>query len=277
MNKDSETDSAINFEFPTTRTMLAEFISKKQSGRNSVSLRQFARNFGVSAAYLSRILAGKRKIPLSRVEQICERIDAPKDWKKLFRLVAAFEGSKGGEQNDFRKQIKLLTTKHPEYSMVSDACFQIICGWHHAAIIELTKINGFKSEPAWISARLGISLMDTQLAIDRLLRFGMLVEVRGKIKAAAAGFAVPDISSSAIKKFHEMMLGKALHALKYTPVSQRNFQSSIVASSKAKMVEANLRINHFLDELTHWLESGEQDCLYAVGIQAFPIEKDQPG
>jgi uncharacterized protein (TIGR02147 family) len=269
------TDSENSVAFPTTRTMLAEFISKKQAGRQSVSIRLFARNFGVSAAYLSRILAGKRKIPLSRVEQICERVDAPKEWKKLFKLVAAYEGSKSAHQNEFRKQIETLTAKHPEYTMVSDACFQIICGWQHGAIIELTKLKGFKSEPAWIAARLGISVMDTHLAIDRLLRFGLLIEQGGRLKASAAGFSVPDVSSSAIRQFHEMMLSKALHSLRYSPVEKRNFQSSIVATSQTKILEANQRINDFIDDLTRWLESGEQDCLYAIGIQAFPIEKMQ--
>jgi hypothetical protein len=52
--------------------------------------------------------------------------------------------------------------------------FQFLSAWHHCAILELVAVQGFKTDVRWIAEVLGIGTDDVNIALQRLLRLGLL-------------------------------------------------------------------------------------------------------
>lgn len=49
------------------------------------------------------------------------------------------------------------------YSSLEQDIFEAVSGWYHFSIVELTRVEGFESDPAWISRHLGISTIEADL------------------------------------------------------------------------------------------------------------------
>jgi hypothetical protein len=48
----------------------------------------------------------------------------------------------------------------------------MISDWYHFAILDLTRLDDFQPEPAWVSRKLGLTVSEVKIAVERLLRLG---------------------------------------------------------------------------------------------------------
>lgn len=66
----------------------------------------------------------------------------------------------------------MVSAEDSTYKLISQDIFATIADWYHLAILDLSLMKDFKSSPSWISARLGISVLEAKIAVDRLVRLG---------------------------------------------------------------------------------------------------------
>ncbi len=52
--------------------------------------------------------------------------------------------------------------------------FKVIADWQHFAILNLTQVEGFKSEPRYVAKRLGLSIHTVKRCVQRLQDVGLL-------------------------------------------------------------------------------------------------------
>jgi uncharacterized protein (TIGR02147 family) len=60
--------------------------------------------------------------------------------------------------------------------------FHLIADWYHYAILELCTCEDFEPRAEWVAERLGITANETELALERLQRLGLLEITKGRWK-----------------------------------------------------------------------------------------------
>src|SRR5690606_17229130 len=107
--------------------------------------------------------------------------------------------------------------------------FRAIADWYHLAILELIPLESFENSPKWIARNLGISEIEVQLAVDRLIRLGLVRMEDGElILQQGDGFIPGDVPSESIKKFHSQILRRAEKALYLQSIDKREYGTYIL-------------------------------------------------
>jgi uncharacterized protein (TIGR02147 family) len=226
------------------------------------SLRAFSRLLDMNAASVSQILSGKRKVSTKLISRICDDLAVAPDLRQLLL-------------KSMIQHRVAISKEQRAYTQIAMDSFAVMADWYHYAILELTFNSDFKIEPAWLAAQLGIRATEAKIAIERLLRLGLLVEKNGKLRKATAATTngVGNMTSPALKVLQRQLLSKALEAIDLISQEEKDITSMTMSIDPALLPEARTRIKKFRRELCALLESGERSRVYNLGIQLFPLQK----
>jgi transcriptional regulator with XRE-family HTH domain len=244
------------------RTKFRLWLQKKFTDRcqknPKYSLRSFSAFLGIDASTVSQILAGKRSPSQKSLLEICERLSAT---PAELRLLKARRDQAGSD----------------DFHQLSVDTFSVLADWYHYAILELTFVKGFQPEAKWISEQLGISVLETKAALDRLLRLGLLA--RKKMTLVKAENSVTNHTgvntSVARKTLQKQLIAKALAAVDDTPQEEKDITSITMAIDPKNLDQAREMIKQFRRDLCALAETGQQKQVYNLGIQLYPISKKQ--
>ena len=245
-----------------------EFIRRCQKNP-AYSIRAYAQSLGINSSSLSQILSGKRNASEKMIAKFCERIGVEPSLKK-----EVTHSSRVSKQQRLRREKVAVQI---DYHQISLDAFAVISEWFHFALLELTFIKDFSSKPADIARCLGITADEARIAIDRLVRLGLLKQAPdgtlSKSKASITNFG-EEITSPALRALQRQVLEKALHSLESDPVSIRDMSSMTMAIDIKNMDRAKEMITRFRRELCSLLEDGERTQVYHLGIQLYPVSKE---
>jgi uncharacterized protein (TIGR02147 family) len=172
---------------------------------------------------------------------------------------------------NFGREIESLQLTVDTFSVISD--------WYHYAILELTALASFKPEPKWIASQLDISVQETKAAIERLLRLGLLKEVKGSLKRThelVTNHTGMD-TTAARKSLQRQIVSKALVAIDETPQEEKDISSMTMAIDVRRLDQARELIKKFRRDLSALLEDGDPSQVYHLGVQLYPVSKKSPG
>lgn len=232
----------LNSEF---RIRLQDEFSRRMRVNERYSVRAFANHLGVDSSSLSQILSGKRLLSEKKMKTLCDKI--------------GIQTPSESTESDF--------------SLLSMDSFAVISDWYHFAILDLTHLKNFKSDPAWIARKLSIQPMEAIQAFIRLKRLGMLVEKDGRL-VKAEGFYTnysEGVTSAALKEYQRQVIKKALHAVDGCPQERKDITSITIAADSKKLKEAKEKIKNFRRELCAFLEDGESDSVFHLALQLYPV------
>lgn len=231
----------------TVQEFLNRELDRRVKTNSRYSQRGFARSLGLSPGELSEVLRGKRKLGLKAALKISRSMGLnPAETKHLLQL-AQIEKSR-----DWNIETRLTAEPVPlSTSAVEQDVFALVSEWYCFAILNLMDTADFKWNSALVAKRLGLTRPQAQIAMDRLLRLGL-------VKKSPAGKIVPTndmiqstggIPSAAIRSYHRQMLDKAIAALEFQPVQERDI-TGIGFACDPKDIEAIKReISEFQDQL----------------------------
>ncbi|MES2855815.1 MAG: TIGR02147 family protein [Bdellovibrionota bacterium] len=217
------------------------------------SLRAFARSSGISHTVLSLVLSGKRTLAKKSAAKLADYLELAPE-----------------ERNLLLKQQQTPA----EFDTLSLDAFNTISDWYHYAILSMLELPEAKFEARWISKRIGISILDAKLAIERLQRLGLVEEVEsGCWRQAGRPIKIENsLSTVATRKFHKQILGRAVESLDKDSIAVRDFASMTFAMDSSQVAYASKKIQAFRRELTAELESkGSADAVYYMTTQLFPV------
>ena len=143
------------------RGFLRHELARRCAKNSRYSLRAFARALGTDHSTLSQLLRGRRPLAVRTIEQFCDRLGVPEEECQQF-IVA--ERQRRRQSADEPRQIRRLGR---DISI-------LLSDWRHFAILELTRLESFRTDSRWIARVLGSSTDEVNVAIQRLLRFGLL-------------------------------------------------------------------------------------------------------
>lgn len=243
-------------EHPSTR-LLAQILADRKARNPAYSLRALARDLGIGAASLSDALAGKRRLSKTSLKRVAERLElSPLEQEQIFP----------------RQTIRKIEWDEVERLELKEDTFRLIADWYYLAILNLAKVKNCRKEPRWLAERLGISEVEAQTALRRLLRLGLVELHRGKLIRTARPLTTSrDIPSEAVRRHHRGNLRLAERAMDLLPLHQRELSSTTVATNPKNLKKAKdylMKAKHRVAEI---LEAGEPTEVYTLSFQLFPL------
>lgn len=239
--------------------LLRTVISERTEKNPNFSLRAFARATGISHTVLSLVLSGKRPLSKKAASKLADYLELNPEQRQ--HILGGYE-----------------KTKPIEFSSLSLDAFSVIADWYHYAILSLLDLPDTKLEPRSISRRLGITVLEAKLAIERLQRLDLVVqEADGRWRGRGQALKVDNtISTPATRKFNKQLLEKAAESIDRDDISERAISGVSLAIDPSQIEYAKKRIRDFRRELMADLESkGTPDSVYFLTIQLFPVAKTE--
>lgn len=253
------------------KAFLTAELERRRADNKRYSLRAFAADLELNPGYLSRVISGQTHLTVGAAKRAAKALELTKvEAKRLIDSAAV------------SAQLRIVNREAPEMEVSSapplaaelDAdTYAVISDMHHYAILEATFLDEFKPEPKWIAKRLGITALETEYAIARLLRLGLLKREDGTLKKTNASLTTKDKSftTPALKKSQRQIMRLARHALDRDPIETRSSTGMTMAIDPAKLPLAKQMIQAFMEQLCEVLESGERREVYQMGVNLFSL------
>ena len=261
--------------FEYRKILRSEFIDRcKRNPRYSV--RAMARNIGISPAFFSQVLSGRRELSEKKGNTIGKSLGWSSGQIDLF--VDLIRLSK---TTDSERRAKLLhdlslgdaQNRLKKFFGISLKGFTVVSDWYNFAILELLDLSAAQSSPAWIAARLGITKTHVETAICSMLELGLL-ERAGSTLKKTKNCNVGEVPSAAIRKFHSQHLDIAKTAINDQPFEMRHFSGMTMAIESSKYDLAVKKIAAFRKELESLLDGPKRDKVYHLGVQLYRLDKE---
>lgn len=248
------------------QNQLRNFLSQAQKRNPGYSLRAFAKKLQLSPSAVSEILNGKRKVSQKLAHKILLNLDCSPT--EQYRILSLFNQ----DENSFtegKDKLQSLQLSADQYHLISD--------WHHFAILSLAETKGFRADPLWIAKRLGVKVIEAELALERIQRLGLVRWSRKNKTLALTQTQITtsdEIKNQAIKKSHQQDLHLSAEALENAPIEIRDFTSMTMAVDALKIPQAKRMIRDFQAKMSAFLETGEQTEVYKLCVHLIPLSKE---
>jgi uncharacterized protein (TIGR02147 family) len=261
----------MNYSECAYRTILREELEARCARNPTYSLRSFARDLGLAPARLSDVLRGRYGLSRLAAEGIAKRLGwNDQECDRFCDLVESEHGRDQRKREAARERLQTGVGSH--YRQLTLDSFQVISEWYHYVILELAVTEDFQSDEQWISRQLGLNLNVTRAAIARLKRLDLLVQDEdGRLRPTEGTTASPDgVPSDAVKKFHRQVLEKAMRAIDFQDVEQRDLSSMILAIDTDQIPEAKKAIRKFRRDFdTKFGAAKKKNQVYCLATQFF--------
>jgi transcriptional regulator with XRE-family HTH domain len=247
------------------RSLLQLELTARCQKNPNYSLRSFARSLQVEPSALSQIINGKR--PLTQKMRLRLGTALGLSLHEIKEIPITKD-----EDTDDRKTLK--------YQEIGLDAFAAISDWYHYAILELTYVEGFKPDSSWISKRLGITKSETNIAIERLFRLGLLKKTKNGQWTDASENGVlshihPSLTSSAAKKYQKQLLELSSRSLVEDPIQERNHTSATFCFDTDDLPRAIEEISKFRRKFAAEFQPKKKaKQVYQLQISFFPLSHE---
>lgn len=258
----------------TYRDILRNKLSERCMKNGKYSLRAFARDLELSPQRLSHILSGRHGLSPAAATKVAQHLGLNQEEINFFCMLVQEKHARSGVvKKNAQEKLQELTSQYKNLNLEH---FKIISDWYHFAILELTLVDGFKSNPKWIAKALKITEIEVKMAIERLLKLELLTEGKnGALKLTGQFFADPrGTPSSALRQFHKQLMEKAILALEFQKLEERDFSSTILAIDEKDIPRAKDEIKKFRVAFDKKFSAREvKTNVYCLGTQLFSLQK----
>ena len=222
-----------------------------------------------SKSMLTMVLSGERNLSQELAEKMTAVLALTSDEKAYFLHLV----------NNQKRNVRGLLRLEPNQDVASDT--QISRRWLILVLLDLCQLEDFTPEAEWIKQRLltPCSVEEISAALLQMKRDQLLVEDQfGKLSPnyPAVQSRLSKMSKSELLQFHEDGNQAAVESLLRLEKSQRQFLTSILRVSPAKLEEANAIMAETQRRLGALLEDGSGSEIYELHLQLFPITQTKP-
>ena len=259
-----QTQSIENIEYIDFRDWLSKEFTGRCRRNPKYSIRAFAQLLDMNSSSVSQLLSGKRKASAKMVKKLATKLSA-----SPHETLAMVNHVKSLKMKDFSNH------DAKEYGELTLDAYALIADWYHYAILEITFVDGFKSDPKWIANMLDITTAEAKIAIERLKRLELLDEKDGvfyKTEVFITNFS-EGVTSSALKQLQRKVLDMALDAIDNVAPAEKDITSMTMSIVPEKLPQAKKLIKKFRRDISEFLEDGIQKRVYHLGIQLYPVSK----
>jgi len=253
--------STLTAASPTPATSFRLFLQSelaRRCARNAqYSLRAFALHLDVDHSTLSQWLRGRRPITARSIETIGAKLSLSAEAIQTYAEHAGRDDGAGVTAD-----------------ILTGDTVSVIADWYHFAILELTRLDGFLCDSRWIARVLDISVDEVNLAVQRMIRLGLLdmeSAARWSDRSGDARVSVESVPSETLERQQEQSRRLSLAAVRTTPMTLRDHASITLAVNSAQLPRAVELIARFRQQLVDVLQDGAADDVYQLEVALFPV------
>lgn len=234
------------------RLFLQQELARRCARNPQYSLRAFANFLAIDHSTLSQLLRGRRAFTQATIQRLAARL---------------------GLDDAARAHCLPLPATPPSTApQLTRETARLLADWHHHAILELTHLDAFRPDSRWIARVLGISVDEVNIAVQRLLRLGLLRMEPG---------AWIDTTGPAIRGEHEFTQAAvdrlAAEVRRLAPPGSgdslwREFSSTTLALRRHQLPALRALLDRFHQELAQLFETtGPRDEIYRLDLHVWPV------
>jgi len=266
------------YEHPNYRSFIKTALAERAKKSAGYSLRSFAQKIGVSNSFLSEVLSEKKSLSVELAFKIAVKLELTEVETQYLCLLVQLEHEKNPEFRDIlMSRLRDLQPKCKAYDLSADL-FRVVSDWYHFAILDMTFLPGFAPDSLYISKKLGISKMEADLAIERLLRLNLLEwdengNYRKRHNYIGAQSDVPD---RAFKTLHRQILEKAIDSLDTQTPKTRMSATDFVPIDSKYLPTIDRLSQEFSAAVMRLSElSKTKDSVYALSVHFFNLTANE--
>ncbi|MEK2690855.1 TIGR02147 family protein [Bdellovibrio sp. GT3] len=254
---------------------LADEFARRSNANPHYSLRSFARDLEVTPSWLSDFLSNKKGMAPKTAERLSVLLGMALTESRVFILSSKAFHSRS-EKDRKAATLELASFKQTKSYKMRPKDFSATGTWYHQAILELTEVEGFSHHEYELMERLRLPQATIRRAIQDLIAAELLKIEDGKMKPCFPETeSTMDISSIAIRNFHEQVLNKGIKALHEQTVTHREFGSTTFAFDDSKIDEAKKALRKFQKQFADdfYTKSANKNSVYQFSVQFFRIDR----
>jgi uncharacterized protein (TIGR02147 family) len=254
--------------------ILKKHFEKKKKERSGFSLRFLSRRLGISHAYISQMLSGKRGIPLRVMEQFCDLLDIDRETRD-FLIASVLQGK--GLKRTKTSVAGALTSNHSaraDWQPIPKKKFRLLIPWYVMAVADATLLRDYDGTEPWVAKKLGLPLPKVEQAFRLLQDEGLVVEANGLRKKVSRFVEFSSASTEEIRTFHRGQLENAIQALGNPSAEAREkrlITGLFLTGSEEDVAWAKQRLLATLHEVAERLGRSEPESVYQLSLQFIQI------
>jgi uncharacterized protein (TIGR02147 family) len=244
---------------------IRELLEERREKNPSYSLRALARQLGIPAATLSRILSDKRGMSVSMARRIVNRLtDHPAERRRLLQAFAL--------------EPKTVPAKPTRYRKLSARELEMMSSWGHSAVLEVLRVEGSEGTRSLerLSVATGLSEKEVQQCLKDLRVLGF---VQHSIKR---GWSTKELHLSSMalegiaawRRIQRGYVERALRFLDDYRLEQGAVRGITLVVPPERIDEAKAKIQEFAEELSDELSRDGGEVLYRLNFQLFPLGRN---
>jgi uncharacterized protein (TIGR02147 family) len=255
------------YEYVDYRAYLKEELAVRTRKNPKYSLRALATLLGCSHSTLSLVMKGSLNLSLESARKIASRLKLTDAETEYFCLLIQAEKTQDAEvRESILKRVSSLNPKGIKSHDLTVDIFKQRSKWYYTAIMGMAELPNSNITPVQISKRLGISKIEAEVAIDRLLRLelleknkqGRLVPVRDRMLLQSEA-----TTDQALRNFYREMLQKASEALEVQSSKERVSGFETIPLAPEAIAEAREITEKYFQEM---IALGKKFPKYCVSL-----------
>ncbi|MGZ3773396.1 MAG: TIGR02147 family protein [Pseudobdellovibrionaceae bacterium] len=260
---------------PSPHIVLGRAFKRLIQKNSKFSLRRLAQLVEVSPSHLSRILNGKKKIPVNKLELFINALQMDIAQSQILKQSIFWNQVKEKNPNNVFSDIlensdSAVLSPLIDYEELGTKEFNIMEQWYNIAILDLSTCTDFKDDPRWIAKRLSITPVQTLLKAEALqLKNGRYEKTNKKLRVPT-NKALP-----AIRQFHRSMIQKGLWTMENQQdaesYKQRLITGITMAINPENLERAKERLMAAIHEASEILTEGPCTEVYQINLQLFGL------
>ena len=257
------------YEYLDYRLFLKDWFAYQARRKKNYSMQDIAKLAGITPAYFSMILNGKRVLTETSFQKLEPHLGLSQAEVSYLKNLIQFADSKVHEQKHDALQKLRRSSTFRSQNQGEVKVFQYFAHWFIAAIRELAVLPEFKPDAKWIQSKLkkNVELSKIRKALDFLEENKLMPTDED-----------PDFSCTipvfkvAMAQYHFEMLSLAATAIEDTPKEKRNILGHTFALDEKQIPEAKKILDEALEKIVELEKSSEQkDVIYQTELALFPL------
>ncbi len=267
--------------FQDYREFLRALFAEKQRLNARFSFRKFSSVVGFkSPNYLQMILDGRRNLTPATAATIADRLKLSAAERAYFVALVKRAAAVNDHERALAERERLGALKRMVAKDIPAAQKEVFGRWFYLLVRELFLLKGASADPAWLSARLGgvISETEARNAVELLLRLGFLVASDTGYKPAEPVLDTDDQQMQAVlmRDFHSGLLRMWSENLEHLGAREQELGVLNIPLDSRKIPELRRRIRQFQDEIIGFVQDeSNADCVVQLGTYLIPFPRGE--
>ncbi|MGE4107294.1 MAG: TIGR02147 family protein [Bacteriovoracia bacterium] len=273
------------FHYHDYQAFFIDWIRYLTREQKAFTLKEFCLRTGISAPFLSLLLANKRRLTKATLDKTIGQLQLTIEQQRYLRLLeevgtAPTQGDRGRAYQRLRRyhSYRKLNPKEIEVH-------QYLTKWYYVAIREMAEWPDFRLDAVWIQKHLrkAVPLVEVKKAIGFLTQHGFI-----QVDEETCTVAPPKrldceggVYRLSMSQFYSQMMGLAVESLDTMTKQERTLSAYTLNIAKKDFDKVKAILNRAIEEVAELGQASsaqEKDATYQIGVFGVPLaERKDPG